>query len=94
MLNLTVHLVVRGVPDDLLDDDAFLDALFRELPDAALSGSGGAIAVTLSQSAFSTQRGGERQRARAQRAAERSASRTRVRRSSMRSVPASATTCA
>lgn len=49
MLNVYVHLAVRGMPPDVLEDDAVLGRLWGELPDAAFGGERGAFGITLSQ---------------------------------------------
>jgi|SRR3712207_2076036 len=61
MLTVYVHLDVVGLPVNALDDDAFLDAFWRELPDASLSGADTVVSVTLSQFALSTKRAVHRQ---------------------------------
>jgi hypothetical protein len=69
MINIYVHLRVVGLPDDALEDDDFLDALWREVADASISGAAGAPAgITLSQFALTDRAATRRQRGRVQRA--------------------------
>jgi hypothetical protein len=66
MLNAYVHLDVRGLPRNVVDDDAFIDALCTELPDACISGGvGHPLGLTLSQFALTDRRAAARQALRA-----------------------------
>lgn len=56
MVNVYVHVDVEGLPDGVLDDVRFLEAVWRELPDAVLSGHCSTVSITLSQSSLSTDR--------------------------------------
>ena len=63
MINVYVHFEVPGLGDRVHDDD-FVQAFWRELPDAALGAHGGAMSITLSQFALSDRRAVARQRRR------------------------------
>jgi hypothetical protein len=66
MLNVYVHLVVRGLARAPLDDHGLLHALSAELPDAAFGSNGDSLTVTLSQFAVSTEAAARRQGRRTQ----------------------------
>jgi hypothetical protein len=68
VLNVYVHLDVRGLPGDMILDDDFVEAIWHELPDAALGGSSDDFGVTLSQYALSADRAVRRQADRVKRA--------------------------
>lgn len=56
-----MHFDVHGLPADILDDDAFLDGIWRELPDAGLGGHKEVVSVTLSQFSLTDERAINRQ---------------------------------
>ena len=68
MLNVYVHAAVCGLPTRLLDDDAFLDAVFLALPDACVGGREGVLDITVSQFHWTDRRAGSRQLQRIRRA--------------------------
>jgi hypothetical protein len=68
MLNVYVHLDVRGLPRDMIYDDEFVEAVWRELPDAGLGGRRGGIGITLSQYALNADAAALRQTDRVRRA--------------------------
>ena len=61
MFNVYVHLDVLGLPDGVLDHDDFLEALWRELPDAGLGGRDDLVTITLSQFALGSRTAARRQ---------------------------------
>lgn len=61
MFNTYVHAAIRGLPANALDDDAFIGAIWRELPDAGLGGRDDLVTITLSQFALTDQRATSRQ---------------------------------
>ena len=62
MLIVYVHLRVHGLPRDVLEEDAFLDRLWGDLPDASVSGGAGApVGITVSQFGLSDRRAALRQ---------------------------------
>jgi hypothetical protein len=66
MLNAYVHLEVLDLSADVLDGDAFIDALYLALPDAGISGDvGHPLGLTLSQFAVTNRAAAHRQVARA-----------------------------
>jgi len=68
MLNTYVHAQVLGLPADILDDDAFLERFWVEMPDASVGGHLGVFSVTVSQFALLDHRAGPRQLERIRRA--------------------------
>lgn len=68
MLNVYLHLAVRGMPPDVLEDGAVLERLWHELPEAAFGGKRGAFGVTLSQFSLSDRPAARRQARRVKRA--------------------------
>ncbi len=65
MLNVYVHLEVLAVAPRIRDEDDFLDALWRELPDAGVGLSGTRLELTLSQFAPTRRSAARRQASRA-----------------------------
>ena len=61
MFNVYVHLDVRNVSTGSLDDEEFIEAVWRELPDAGLGGRDDVLTVTLSQFSLSRDRAASRQ---------------------------------
>jgi hypothetical protein len=68
MFNVYVHLDVLGLSNDILERDEFLEALWRELPDAGLGGRGDVVTITLSQFALDSRTAARRQISRVRRA--------------------------
>ena len=68
MVNVYVHLHVCDLPRAILDDEGFIESVWRELPDAAISGGADVITITLSQFALARDRAAARQGERVSRA--------------------------
>ena len=68
MVNVYVHINVHNLPRGILDDERFTESVWRELPDAAISGATEVVTITLSQFAVARDRAAVRQGKRVSRA--------------------------
>lgn len=64
MFNVYVHLDVRNLSTGSVDDEEFVEAIWRELPGAGIGGRDEILTITLSQFSLSRERAVPRQRER------------------------------